>query len=276
MRIAQQRAGVVMGIGRLGCIEGTLREVVGHDGAVKHPLPAFARRNSREQKCQKVQKITGKITVVSRYDQPADGVLLHDFIGFILQSLGIDRFVDEAWILFQHGGKDLVLALVSFPPADPLKLLQKVILPKRFIGAEIVIRQFRLLGEPISLVCLRAVVPAVRQIGRAELVTLNGNGGQKLIVQLGGLFRFLLAHIGDVQRMAVLAKHRPVVLPVHATGSEPAVSLEHVLGEDDVHIPDGMLHAPQIGDGVRPAEGQEVFEVHLVQHTLDIGHTDLE
>ena len=265
-----------MGIGRLGCIEGTLREVVGHDGAVKHPLPAFARRNSREQKCQKVQKITGKITVVSRYDQPADGVLLHDFIGFILQSLGIDRFVDEARILFQHGGKDLVLALVSFPPADPLKLLQKVILPKRFIGAEIVIRQFRLLGEPISLVCLRAVVPAVRQIGRAELVTLNGNGGQKLIVQLGGLFRFLLAHIGDVQRMAVLAKHRPVVLPVHATGSEPAVSLEHALGEDDVHIPDGMLHAPQIGDGVRPAESQEVFEVHLVQHTLDIGHTDLE
>ena len=181
-----------MGIDRLGCIEGTLREVVGHDGAVKHPLPAFARRNSREQKCQKVQKITGKITVVSCYDQPADGVLLHDFIGFILQSLGIDRFVDEAWILFQHGGKDLILALVSFPPADPLKLLQKVILPKRFIGAEIVIRQFRLLGEPISLVCLRAVVPAVRQIGRAELVTLNGNGGQKLIVQLGGLFRFLL------------------------------------------------------------------------------------
>ena len=80
----------------------------------------------------------------------------------------------------------------------------------------------------------------------------------------------------QVQRMAVLAKHRPVVLPVHATGSEPAVSLEHALGEDDVHIPDGMLHAPQIGDGVRPAEGQEVFEVHLVQHTLDIGHTDLE
>lgn len=50
-----------MGIGRLGCIEGTLREVVGHDGAVKHPLPAFARRNSREQKCQKVQKIDPKL-----------------------------------------------------------------------------------------------------------------------------------------------------------------------------------------------------------------------
>ena len=250
--------------------------MVGHDGAVKHPLPAFARRNSREQKCQKVQKITGKITVVSRYDQPADGVLLHDFIGFILQSLGIDRFVDETRILFQHGGKDLVFALMPFPPADPIRFLQKVVLPKLRVCAEVIVPQLRLLGEPISLVCLRAVVPAVRQIGRAELVTLNGNGGQKLIVQLGGLFRFLLAHIGDVQRMAVLAKHIPIIIPAHAAGSEPAVSLEHALGEDDVHIPDGMLHAPQIGDGVRPAEGQEVFEVHLVQHTLDIGHTDLE
>ena len=265
-----------MGIGRLGCIEGTLREVVGHDGAVKHPLPAFARRNSREQKCQKVQKITGKITVVSRHDQAADGVLLHDLVRFVLQPPGIDRFVDEMRILFQHGGKDLVFALMPFPPADPLKLLQKVILPKRFIGAEIVIRQFRLLGEPISLVCLRAVIPAVRQIGRAELVTLNGNGGQKLIVQLGGLFRFLLAHIGDVQRMAVLAEHIPIIIPAHAAGSEPAVSLEHTLGEDDIHIPDGMLHAPQIGDGVRPAEGQEVLEVHLVQHALHIRHTDLK
>ena len=265
-----------MGIGRLGCIEGTLREVVGHDGAVKHPLPAFARRNSREQKCQKVQKITGKITVVSRYDQPADGVLLHDFIGFILQPLGIDRFVDEARILFQHGGKNLVLALMPFPPADPFKLLQKIILPKRFIGAEAVIRQLRLLGEPISRVFLRTVIPAVWQIGGTELVRLEGYRVQKLIVQFRRFLRLLLADIRDVQCVAVLTEHRPIVLPAHATGSEPAVSLEHALGEDDVHIPDGMLHAPQIGDGVRPAEGQEVFEVHLVQHTLDIGHTDLE
>ena len=250
--------------------------MVGHDGAVKHPLPAFARRNSREQKCQKVQKITGKITVVSRHDQAADGVLLHDLVRFVLQPPGIDRFVDETRILFQHGGKDLVFALMPFPPADPLKLLQKVILPKRFIGAEIVIRQFRLLGEPLSLVCLRAVVPAVRQIGGAELVTLNGNGGQKLIVQLGGLFRFLLAHIRDVQCVAVLAEHRPIVLPTHAALIQPAAALEHTLGEDDIDLLNRMLHAPQIGDGVRPAEGQEVFEVHLVQHTLDIGHTDLE
>ena len=120
------------------------------------------------------------------------------------------------------------------------------------------------------------MIPAVWQIGGAELVRLEGYRVQKLIVQFRRFLRLLLADICDVQCVAVLTEHRPIVLPAHATGSEPAVSLEHALGEDDVHIPDGMLHAPQIGDGVRPAEGQEVFEVHLVQHTLDIGHTDLE
>ena len=77
------------------------------------------------QAVQKIQQIPGEIPIVSHYDQPADGVLLHDFISFILQSLGIDRFVDEARILFQHGGKDLVLALMPFPSADPFKILQK-------------------------------------------------------------------------------------------------------------------------------------------------------
>ena len=50
----------------------------------------------------------------------------------------------------------------------------------------------------------------------------------------------------------VPAEGVPVVVPVHAAGGEPAVALEHALGEDDVHIPDGVLHAPQVGDGVRP------------------------
>ena len=180
------------------------------------------------------------------------------------------------WILFQHSGKDLVFALMPFPPADPFKLLQKIIPPKRLIGAKVVIRQLGLLGEPISLVCLRAVVPAVRQIGRAELVTLNGNGGQKLIVQLGGLFRFLLAHIGDVQRMAVLAEHRPIVLPAHAALVQPAAALEHTFGEDDVNLLNRMLHAPQIGDGVRAAAVKIILEVHLVQHAFHIWHTNLK
>ena len=165
---------------------------------------------------------------------------------------------------------------MPFPPADPFKLFQKIILPKRLVGAEAVIRQLRLLGEPISLVRLRTVIPAVRQIGGAELVTLNGNGGQELIVQLGGLFRFLLAHIGDVQRMAVLAEHRPVVLPAHTALVQPAAALEHTLREDDVDLLNRMLHAPQIGDGVRTAAVKIILEVHFMQHALHIWHTDLK
>ena len=120
------------------------------------------------------------------------------------------------------------------------------------------------------------MIPAVRQIGGAELVALNGNGGQKLIVQLGGLFRFLLAHICDVQRMAVLAEHCPIVLPAHAASVQPAVALEHTLREDDIDLLNRMLHAPQIGDGFRAAAVKIILEVYLMQHALHIWHTDLE
>ena len=265
-----------MDIGRLRCIKGTLREVVSHGGAVIEPLSAFARQSSRDQKCQEVQQVTGEIAVVSRHDQTPDGVLLHDFFSFVLQPLGVNRFVDKARIPSQHSGKDLISALVPLPPADPLLFLQKVVLPKLRVCAEIIVPQLRLLSEPVPFVLLRAVIPAVRQIGGAELVAMDGNRGQELIVQLCGLLRFLLADIGDVQGVMMPAESVPVVLPVHAAGGEPAVSLEHTPGEDDVHIPDRVLHAPQIGDGVRPAVGQEVLEVHLVQHALHIRHTDLE
>lgn len=57
------------------------------------------------QAVQKIQQISGKITVVSCYDQPADGVLLCDFIGFGLQPLGINRFVDETRFFFSTAAR---------------------------------------------------------------------------------------------------------------------------------------------------------------------------
>lgn len=36
--------------------------------------------------------------------------------------------------------------------------------------------------------------------------------------------------------MAVLAEHRPVVLPTHAASVQPAAALEHTLGEDDIDL----------------------------------------
>ena len=37
-----------------------------------------------------------------------------------------------------------------------------------------------------------------------------------------------------------------------------------------------MLHAPQIGDGVRTAAVKIILEIYLMQHTLHIWHTDLK
>ena len=165
---------------------------------------------------------------------------------------------------------------MPFPPADPLKLLQKIILPKRLVGAEAVIRQLRLLGEPISLVRLWAVIPAVRQIGGAELIRLEGYRIQKLIVQFCRFLRLFLADIRDVQRVAVLAEHHPIVFPAHTASGQPAAALEHTLGKDNIDLLNRMLHAPQIGDGVRTAAVKIILEIYLMQHTLHIWHTDLK
>ena len=170
VRIAQQRADMTGLVSRTGSKEILTAQFL-HPAKIDKVVRLFACPGScNRQTVQKVQKIPGKVTVVSRHDQPADGVLLCDFVGFGLQPLGIDRFVDETRILFQHGSKNLVFALMPFPPTAPFKLLQKIILPKQFIGAEAVIRQLCLLGEPISLVRLRAVIPTVWQIGGAELI----------------------------------------------------------------------------------------------------------
>ena len=37
-----------------------------------------------------------------------------------------------------------------------------------------------------------------------------------------------------------------------------------------------MLHAPQVGDGAGAAVRQEGVKIHLMEHSLDIGQTDLE
>ena len=58
-------------------------------------------------------------------------------------------------------------------------------------------------------------------------------------------------------------KYLPVVLPGHAAVGQPAVSLEHALGENDIHIVDSMDNAPNIGDGLRTRSEPEVLEVHL-------------
>ena len=146
-----------------------------------------------------------------------------------------------------------------------LQCPQKVVPPKLPVGPEVVVGQLGLLGEPVALVLLRAVVPAVRQVGGAKFVRANRHGGEELVVELSELLRLLLAHVGDVQSVAVAPESVPVVRPAHAALRHPAQALAHGAGEDDVHVLYLMFYAPQIADGPSAAVGQEGVEVHLVE-----------
>ena len=119
-------------------------------------------------------------------------------------------------------------------------------------------------------------LPPIRQVGGAKFFRLHGNGVQKLIIQLCGILRIFFAEIGDVQRVIIFEESNPVVLPALAALFQPAKALEHTLCEDDIHISHFMFDTPNVRDGGCTGRSKEILEIHLVQHPLDIGHTDLE
>ena len=154
--------------------------------------------------------------------------------------------------------------------------LQKVFLLEGLVGAKIVVGYLGLLGEPVPLVLLRAVLPAVGQIPGTELLLPDGYRVQKLVVQFGVGLRFYLAHIGDVQSVAVAPECVPIVCPGHPAVLQPAKPLEHTLGENDIHILDIVLLPPAVPDHGLTAQVQDLLEVHLMHHPLDVGKTDLK
>ena len=74
----------------------------------------------------------------------------------------------------------------------------------------------------------------------------------------------------------IFPENGPVVLPGHAAVPQPAEPLELALGQNDIHILDTMCHTINVGDGIRSGRLQKIFEIHLVQHSLDVGQTNLE
>lgn len=144
------------------------------------------------------------------------------------------------------------------------QLLEEIVDTELGIGTKIVVGQLSLFGKPVPWIIGRAVCLARWKIRRPELLRLNGNGGQELIIQFRGGFRFLAAHLGDIDRMIVFPEGAPVVLPGHTVFLQPTVALEHALGQNDLHIINSVNVAPDIGDGFRAAVFQKVLEVHLV------------
>ena len=97
-----------------------------------------------------------------------------------------------------------------------------------------------------------------------------------MVVELHQLLRLRLAQVGDVQSVVVVPKGVPVVLPGHTVLPQPSVCLELTAGENDVHTADGVCLAPDVHDALGTASLQEVLEIHLMEHPLDVGHPNLE
>ena len=243
---------------------------------VKCPFPLRPHLPEIQQAHKQIQQVARQIAVVPGHNQPPHGVIFHDVLCHVVQRLGVHWLVNESRILFQNGGEVVVPSFFTLPKVPPLQRPQKVVLPELHVGPEVVVGQLCLLGEPVAFVLLRAVIPAVRQVGGPELVGADGHGGEKLVVEFGEPLRLLLAHVGDVQRVAVSPEGVPVIVPGHAALRHPAQALAHGAGENDAHILHSVFHAPKVGDGTGAAVRQKCVKVHLVEHPLDVGQADLE
>ena len=76
--------------------------------------------------------------------------------------------------------------------------------------------------------------------------------------------------------MTVFPECLPVILPGHTVFPQPIISLELAAGQDDVHILDCVIYAPDILNDLCTGTLQKVLEVYLMQHPLDIRHADLK
>ena len=263
MRVAEYGADPVALVGRAGSVKPGGAEVLPRKGGKVTSRSLLLHHRVFQQHLKKLQQIPGEKAYIACHQQAANGIILQNPVRHFLQLPGEHRLMDEQRILFQDSGP------FAFLPGENRK-------PVGFVAAEIVIHLFRCLGDPVPGVLCRAVIPAFGQIRRAELLRRHGQGGQELVVQCCELLRLIPAHVGNVQGMVIFLERSPVILPGHSVLAQPAIALEHTFGQNNIHIPDRVLHAPQIGDVAAACVGKQLFEIQFVEHPLDEGHTDLK
>ena len=76
--------------------------------------------------------------------------------------------------------------------------------------------------------------------------------------------------------MIVLAAANEVFTPGQAVFLHPAPALAHALCQNHVYTGYGMAHTLNIYDLPYAKFSKELVKIHLMNHALDIGHTDLE
>ena len=276
VRVAQKCAAFIVPIDCLWCIEGSFREMVGHGGVEIEIISLAAFRLRINQQNKEVQQISGQIANVPVHDQTAFSVLLINLLSLVIKDFCKSRLIDQKHVFLQRRCHVFHRGLFSHAEENLLQMLEEIVDAELGISTEIIVSQLCLFGEPVSRVIGRTVRPAGGKIRRTEFLCLNGNGSQKLIIQLCGGFRFFAAHLRDIQRMVVLPESAPIVLPGHTVLFQPAIAFEHALGQNDLHIINCVNVAPNIGDGFCAAVFQKVFEVHLMQHTFHKRQSDLE
>ena len=251
--IAQQSAGISMLIGRTRCVEGAgfEPETLGH---LVICLVPFLLRHRLQQKTDKVHQVTGEIAVVPSHDQPPHGIVLQDLLCFVVKLPLINGLSDHAGIFAQDLSQQMLPAFAEGQDAPAVHPFQEVLLLECPVSPEIVVGRLGLLGEPVSFILFRTVIPDIREIPGAELLLPNGDSIQKLIVQFGMGLRLHPAHIGDVQSVAVAPEGVPVVLPSHTAVPKPAKALEHAFGENNVHILDAVFMAPDVPNHLLAAQ----------------------
>ena len=263
MGIAQKRTGAVVWVSSARRVERHLKEMLALCNVIVGFRFPFFRFRILDQHTEQRQQVAGEKTVVARDQQAAPRILLQNALRLILQLPHADRFMDEQRILFQNPAQD------SLPPYE----IREAVFP---VGADVIVSLFRRLRDPMPPILRWAVLPAERQIPRTELVIGHGERVQKLVIQFRQTLRLRLADIGNIQRMVIFLKSGEIVRPTQSVFRQPREPLEHTARENDVHLSDRVPDAPYIRDMAPARVGQKLLEIHLMQHPLDKGHTDLE
>ena len=104
------------------------------------------------------------------------------------------------------------------------------------VGCEVVIPLLCRFRDPVPRIVRWRVIPSVRQVGGTEFLGGHGKGTEELIVQFCESFRPRFIRPRHIQGVVVLQERGEVVVPGHLVLRQPAVSLEHALREDDLHL----------------------------------------
>ena len=120
------------------------------------------------------------------------------------------------------------------------------------------------------------MIPSQGQVSRTELLCGQIQGVQELEIHIGRGFCFVISHLSNIQSMVVFTECFPVVRPGPSAAVQPADTLEHTLSQNDIYIFHLMLDAPDIGQVRGACHFVKIFEINAMEHSLDIGHTDLE